>query len=239
MVDRYVWVYGERFRWWPTPASSIRPESWPEAVPGCAEALRYARDPLDFGRTEIARLELAGTLVNLARNGDFSSSTACLMDGAEQKWHEGRPPAGWTAWQKSDSKGRFVWDRETGAKGKGAAQASHVAEGCFIQAGKAVAGQCYAVRAACKLRGSGSAWLRVRWQTAEGRWTAEGQDRLFCGEPSQNRWQELFGVVEVPEGVGRLVVLLSVSGQDAPEDTVWFDDVELYRLSEHVTAPSP
>jgi hypothetical protein len=238
-ADQYVWVYGERFRWWPTPVRNVRPESWPEAVPGCEDALRYARDPLDFGRTETARLERAGKLVNLARNGDFSSSTARAMDGAEQKWYDGRPPAGWTAWQRSDSKGSFVWDRETGAKGKGAAKASRVADGCFLQAYKVAAGERYAVRAACKLHGSGSAWLRARWQTTEGRWTAEGQDRLFYGQASQDSWRELFGAVEVPEGAGRLVVLLSVSGQDTPEDTAWFDDVELYRLSEHETGTSP
>jgi hypothetical protein len=238
-ADQYVWVYGERFRWWPTPAGNVRPESWSEAIPGCEQALRYARDPLDFARTEIARMKAAGKLVNLARNGDFSSSSAVSVDGVEQHWYDGRPPAGWTAWQRSDSKGSFVWDREAGAKGKGAAKASRVADGCFLQACKATAGECYSVRAACKLRGSGSAWLRVRWQTAEGRWIAEGQDRLFYGEASRDQWQELLGVVEVPEGTGRLLVLLSVGGQDTPEDTVWFDDVELCRLSEHATGTSP
>jgi hypothetical protein len=238
-ADQYVWIYGERFRWWPTPVHNVRSESWSEAIPGCEAALRYARNPLDFARTEMARLEQAGKLTNLARNGDFSSSTARTMDGAEQQWRDGRPPAGWTAWQRSDSKGSFAWDRETGAKSKGAACASRVADGCFLQSCKVAAGECYAVRTACKLHGSGTAWLRVRWQTAEGRWTAEGQDRLFYAEATQHSWQELFGVVEVPERAARLVVLLSVSGQDTSEDTVWFDDVELYRLSELVKSTSP
>jgi hypothetical protein len=193
--------------------------------------LRYARDPLDYARTEIARTQQAGKLVNLARNGDFSSSAAKSMDGAGQQWHNGAPPAGWSAWQRDDSKGTFAWDRETGAAGKGAARASRVAEGCFLQSYQVVPGERYAVRAACKVHGNGNAWLRVRWQTAEGRWTAETQDQLFYCQASPDNWRELFGVVEVPEGVGRLLILLSVGGQSTAEDVVWFDDLELYNLS--------
>ena len=99
------------------------------------------------------------------------------------------------------------------------------------------AGERYAVRAACKVHGNGNAWLRVRWQTAEGRWTAETQDRLFYCEASPDNWRELFGVVEVPEGAGRLLILLGVGGQSTADDVVWFDDVELYKLSDRLGEP--
>ncbi len=187
----------------------------------------------------MARMKETGKLVNLARNGDFSSSTAKSMDGAEQKWHDGTPPAGWSAWQRDDSKGTFTWDREAGAAGKGAARASRIADGCFLQSYKVTPGERYAARAACKVHGNGNAWMRVRWQTAEGRWTAETQDRLFYGDASPDKWRELFGVVEVPEGVGRLLILLCVSGQNTAEDVVWFDDVELYSLTNHLERTSP
>jgi hypothetical protein len=230
-ADKYVWVYGERFRWWPTPNRGVRPQSWSEAMPGSEQALRYARDPLDYARTEIARAKRAGKLVNLARNGDFSSSMAKSMDGTEQKWHDGLPPAGWSTWQRDDSKGTFTWDRETGAAGNGAARASRVTDGCFLQSYKVAPGERYAVRTACKVHGNGNVWLRVRWQTTESRWTAETQDQLFYCEALPDNWRELFGVVEVPEGVGRLLILLGVGGQNATEDVGWFDDVELYRLT--------
>jgi hypothetical protein len=232
-ADEYVWIYGERFRWWPTPNQGVRPETWPEALPGSEQALRYARDPLDFARTEIAKLKAAGKLVNLARNGDFSSPAVKSMDGAEQRWHEGGPPAGWDAWQTDDSKGTFTWDRGVEAAGKGTARASRVADGCFLQSYKAAPGERYTVRAACKVHGNGNAWLRVRWQTAEGHWAAETQDRLVYCEPSPDNWRELFGVVEVPEGVGRLLILLGVGGQRTAEGVVWFDDVELYKLTDY------
>lgn len=40
VADEYVWVYGEKFRWWPTPNQRVRPQTWPEALPGCDQALR-------------------------------------------------------------------------------------------------------------------------------------------------------------------------------------------------------
>lgn len=230
VADEYVWVYGEKFRWWPTPNGGVRKEYWPEALPGSDKALRYARDPNDFGRTEIAELQKAGKLVNLARNGNFSDETAKTFQGADDPWREGRAPAGWTVWQEAKSKGQCTWDRKTGAQGKGAALATGVAGGCFIQSYPVKPGQRYTVRATAKLQGQGAGNLRVRWQTPEGTWTHELLDKLiFCDTP-QGEWNDLFGVVEVPEGVGRLVLLLSVSGQHSAEDKLWYDDVEVYRL---------
>ncbi len=168
--------------------------------------------------------------MNLVRNGDFGAPTAKSFDGAERQWREGRPPTGWDAWQREDSRGTFAWDRDTGVGGKGGAKASRVGNGCFLQAYQAVAGEHYAVRAVCKVHGNGSAWLRVRWQTMEGRWTAESEDQLLYCEPARDKWGELFGVVEVPEGAGRLLILLGVGGQTTVEDAVWLDDVELYKL---------
>ena len=132
-ADEYVWIYGEQFRWWPTKNGSVQAKTWPEALPGSDRALRYARNPLDFARTEMARLKKAGQLVNLARDGDFGVATAKSLEGSEQRWQQGGPPAGWTAWQADASHGTFTWDQETGAAGKGAAKASGVANGCFIQ----------------------------------------------------------------------------------------------------------
>ena len=98
-----------------------------------------------------------------------------------------------------------------------------------IQNGNAfsfVPGQC----AMLWVFGKGEAMIRVRWQTDEGKWTAVAQDKLiFCRGPRDD-WGELFGVVEVPEDVGRLIILLGVKDQRSPEDVAWYDDVELYKL---------
>ena len=229
-ADEYVWVYGEKFRWWPTPNSSVRAESWPEALPGCERALRWARDPVDYARTEIDQGQQSRTLVNLIQNGDFSAETVKSPEGGEQRWREGDRPAGWDAWQKAGSKGTFTWDRQTGVSGKGSAKATQVADGCFLQSHRAEPGERYAVRAFCKKQGQGNAWLRVRWQTAEGGWIAEDLDKLIFREFPQGQWAELFGVAEVPAGVGRLVLLLGAGGQTTAGDAVWYDDVGLYKI---------
>jgi len=123
---------------------------------------------------------------------------------------EDGPPAGWSAWQASDSHGTLTWDRETGTSGRGSARAAGIGNGCFLQHHTAEPGRHYAVRALCRRQGPGDAWIRVRWQTAEGTWTAEARDRLFFCPGPPGTWNEIFGVVEVPEGAGKLVVLLDV-----------------------------
>ena len=73
VADQYVWVYGEKFRWWPTENRGVKPETWPAALPGCDKALSFARDPVAFARAEIAELQKTGKAANLARNGDFGA----------------------------------------------------------------------------------------------------------------------------------------------------------------------
>jgi len=86
------------------------------------------------------------------------------------------------------------------------------------------------VRAVRRLQGRGTAHVRIRWQTAEGQWTLESQDQIVHAEGAPQEWHELFGVVQVPEGAGRLVILLGIGGQASPEVACWYDVVELYRL---------
>jgi hypothetical protein len=70
----------------------------------------------------------------------------------------------------------------------------------------------------------------IRWQSAEGRWTHEQDDRTFVFKPSAGEWRKGSGVVTVPLDVGKLVLLLGVSGQVADTDVCWFDNLALYRL---------
>ena len=227
-ADEYVWVYGEKSTWWPYPHPSIKTK-WDETMPGATDALRMATDPADYGRRKLSEMVAAGTATNLTRNGDFSSDKAAgptpdvMLD-----WKTGGAPAGWNTWLEDPTKGTFTWDRETGG---GSARASGVAGGCFIQTILPVEpGQVYAVQAKYKLQGQGSASIRIRWQTPEGKWIHDQLDRLVYGSGKATDWQELTGVAEVPEGVGRLIILLGVGGQAGDQDVVWFDDVRAYRL---------
>lgn len=236
VADEYVWIYGEQFRWWPTLSGRTQPKSWSEALPGCAQSLRFARDPIDFARTELARLRAAGKLVNLARNGNFQSDEATMLDGQKAAYHEGATPAGWHAWQTDNSKGTFTWDRQSGAPGgpPGAGRIAGVTDGCLIQDYHAKPGEYYAISALQRVAGKGQGAIRVRWQTADGKWIHETEDVLIypspTAKPASGEWVRLFGVARVPDGVGRMVVLLGASGQSAASDVIWYDDVEVHKL---------
>lgn len=230
VADEYVWIYGEQYRWFPTPNKRVKEQSWDEVLPGCEAILAYARDPMEYACLKISELKKSGKLVNLARNGDFGSDKTVNLEGVAVDWKVGGAPAGWAFWQEKTSKGTFTWDREIGAAGKGSARASGVANGCFIQAYNVNPHERYFIQAVCKLQGKGDAKIRVRWQTADSKWTAEEQDRHIAPSGERKGWNEMAGVVEVPEGVGRLVILLGVNGQSSAEDVAWYDDVRVYKI---------
>ncbi|OGV82601.1 MAG: hypothetical protein A3K18_08140 [Lentisphaerae bacterium RIFOXYA12_64_32] len=232
VADEYVWMYGEKNRWWPTPNGGVNKESWAEALPGSEDALRWARDPADFARDRITALRQAGTLVNLARNADFGAATAPDVEGKQQDWKDGGAPAGWSFWQTDKSKGVIAWDRETGATAPGSARAANVENGCFIQTFPVKPGDRYAVRTLARCQGRSSVSVRVRWQTADRKWTKETQDVILSpGAAVIGDWREIFGAVTIPEEVGNLVLLLGMSSQFSDQDVAWFDDVEVHALT--------
>ncbi len=212
-ADEYVWVYGEKFRWWPTPDKRVGAKSWPEALPGCDGVLRYVRDPIAYGRSRLAKIKKTP---NLARNGDFPAKIE-----------------GWSVWQDKKSKGSFTWDRKVGHGAKGSARNAGAREGCFLQKHDARPGDRYLVRSFCRIQGKGDIQMRVRWQTAEDKWTATQHDKIVqpaVADALGEKWSELFTVVEVPRGADKLLIILLTKNQQTDKDIVWFDDVELYKL---------
>ena len=225
-ADRYVWIYGEQCRWWgPTNYTGRtltntvgRGRLWEEALPGVTRAIEGVRDPLGLARRDLAQMRADGTATNLVLNGDFA---ACGPDGR---------PAEFGAWQDTaaGSHGTFAWD---GAVGGGSARAAGAANGCFLQGRSARSGERYRIAARALVRGTSIATLRVRWQREDGAWTLEALD-VPCGfvrEPGGD-WDTAETVVTVPRGAGRIVLLLGVRAQRGPDDTAWFDDLELHRL---------
>lgn len=222
-ADEYVWVYGEQCRWWGkplnVPKSVGQGRLWEEAMPGLTRAIAYVRDPLRAAQDEIAKQRSAGTLTNLARNADFSRPASQKDDAM---------PAEFSAWQdEKNPTGKFSWDTSVGA---GSARATKVKWGCFIQSHSVKPGETYAVEADCLPRGASNPTLVMRWQTAESRWTHEHDDRTFVFKPQQGERRKTLGVVTVPPDVGKLVILLNVTGQVADGDVCWFDNLALYRL---------
>jgi hypothetical protein len=235
-ADEYVWIYGEQCRWWGKPLnlpkSVGKGRLWEEALPGITRGIAYTRDPERAAQDEIARLRVAGTLTNLARNADFARP-------ARQK--DGALPAEFSAWQdERTSSGKFAWDGQVGTlalnvgegrgEGVGAARATGVKWGCFIQSHPVNRGETYAVQVDCLAHVASNPTLVVRWQTAESRWTYEHDDRAFAFRLRESEWRKAFGVVTVPPDVGKLVIRLNVTGQAADTDVCWFDNLALYRL---------
>ena len=222
-ADEYVWIYGEQCRWWgperelPNTAGQGRLRE--EAMPGLTGAIAYTRDPLAAAKVELAELRDSGQLVNLAKNPDFREPA---------NPQAGSLPAEFGAWQdEKTSAGQFTWDADVG---EGSGRATKVKWGCFIQGLAVQPGEKYAVAVSCRSQGNSQPTLVVRWQTAESRWIQEKLDQTFPFESGDGEWQSAFGVVTVPDDVGRLLVLLNVTGQITDDDICWFDNLGVYRL---------
>jgi hypothetical protein len=226
-ADEYVWIYGEQCRWWgnwelndwfreTVKKTAGQGRHWEDAIPGLTWVIQSVRDPESATREEIAKRRAAGTLHNLTRNGDFSETTP-----------DRKRPAEWNTWQDEGSKGRFEFDA---AVGGGAAKATQVKDGCFLQSHNAKPGDTYTLQAECRSTGATLPGLMVRWQRADGSWVRWDADITFCFSGSRDGWAQAFGAVTVPDNAEKLVVLLIVKQQLADEDACWFDNVELYQL---------
>jgi hypothetical protein len=204
-ADEYVWIYGEKARWWPGGRKEF--PTWPEKLLGADRALQRAAHPVAFASTALAS---AKPEENLLANPAFSERDP---NGLPQKW--------WT-WQDDQSHGQFT-TRD------GAACLTQMANGCFGQIVPVKPGERYALSARVRKTGKGVPTVSVRWKTPEQRWTAESLDQRLT--PAQrDGWNELVTLVQVPEGVGHLVVLLGVAQQTAAADLAEFDDVRLVRM---------
>jgi len=230
-TDQYIWTWGEKYRWWPTASTEknarVNPQSWEEILPGVEDAMYGAADPTYLLKRAAKRFEeqeKAGQLVNLVKNGDFSLA--------------GKPSAEFPEWRiwKTTKLGviaRDVAQDRTGQAGSGTARLRAMHNGVLIQNLPAQPGEYYMVRAWRKYqKNGGKGGIRVRWQDAAGKWVAESQDVLIHAPANTppGQWHLLEGIARVPEGATELVILLGAKDQNAPDDVLWYDDVQAYRI---------
>ncbi|HWH68233.1 MAG TPA: hypothetical protein VNT26_02570, partial [Candidatus Sulfotelmatobacter sp.] len=230
-ADEYVWIYGEQCRWWgnwelndgfreTVKKTAGRGRHWEEAMPGLTRLLQSLRDPEAAAREDIACRRAAGQLSNLVLNGAFSAATP-----------DKKSPAEWNSWQEDGSKGRFDFDA---AVGGGAARATQVRNGCFLQSHTVQPGETYAISAECRPTGATVPGLLIRWQRSDGTWVRWDADATFTFTGSREGWAQAFGLVTVPDNAGKLVILLKAQNQLNDSDTCWFDNVEFYRIEEYI-----
>ncbi len=169
---------------------------------------------------------------NLAENGDFED-----ISGAPTSARKGQPaertPAAWCTWQASP-RARFSAEKSLGRYGSIAARISNAGSAAYFQVHKAQPGQRYLCLAHARGmpadQDTGGA-LAIRFRRPDETWHPRRDLEPRVQMVAQDGWQPLMVVVTVPEGAGRLVLLLSAKGQ--PKDAaVLFDDVGLYRLPE-------
>ncbi|MDO4570829.1 MAG: hypothetical protein Q4D38_10620 [Planctomycetia bacterium] len=215
-ADEYVWVYGEKHRWWNIPEGQEKIRHWEDALPGISDRLRWLAHP-DEHLAHLEKVAHEGGLgENLLQNSAF-------LEGENGK------PSDWGFWQREDSNGKFksVHFGENSAGGF-----EKVLNGCYIQGISVKPGEKYLILGKVRLLGNASALISAQWQTEDQKWTHWGANVAFvppAGDEAE--WKTIRGIVTVPKETGRLMILTCVYHQHTLEDECAFDDVEVYRLS--------
>jgi len=230
-ADEYVWLYGEQASWWLSPHPTADKQRWTELLPGVEPMLWSVVDPVQYAVKFLA--EVDAETANLLSNGDFSTQEGDAPAGAQaEDWQTEGAPAGWSFWQSqaAESEGSPGWDGKVGHGAPGAATMRDVKNGCLIQSVEVTPGKRYVVAAWYRQQGEGVPAVRARWHTPEGKWHAQHEDRFLAPRGSEDDWRRMVGVVRVPEGAGRLVLLLLMEGQQSKEHVVWWDDVAVFEM---------
>lgn len=161
---------------------------------------------------------------NLIVNGGFE--TAGSRPGEPDA-----PPTGWKTYSSGD---RARFNIRSGAGRTGSTmEVTHAKSGSvLLQSHDVTAGQkclCVAYAAGSSDQEAARGYLAVRFQTASGEWHPRRDMEPQVYMVSQQGWQPLALLVKVPEGAGRLVLM--VGAKEQPMDSaVLFDDIAMYQL---------
>lgn len=225
-ADEYVWVYGEKNRWWNLAEARPRGKNpkpaqfWNDALENLTERIWEIKNPLKAARIVFEKYVKDRKLKNLLDNGDFA-----------KKDPKTPMPESWRSWQlENQPQGTFFWDGEVQG---GVAAAKNIRNGCVMQTIPVKSGERYYFKTEACTSGNSSVAIRLRWQNDKG-WTKESLDPLLSpvpvGLPGVWKNHVLEGTALVPEGVTKLVVLLSVAGQTEASDRAWFDNAVLCKI---------
>lgn len=183
-------------------------------------------------------LDIRGELRNIAANPSFEEQRP--SDGeadAKLNWQALNAP-GWSQWLRPGTRGQVGVATDTARTGSNSLVLTGVEAACGIYTQAAEPGERYRVRCWVKTsvrpeagqeRTGGT--LTMKWQTADGKWLSAIPERRVALPAGTASWTPLLGLVTIPDGVGRLVVLLGAKDQ-ALEEQTWFDDLCLEKLCE-------
>lgn len=218
-TDEFVWIYGEQHRWWNLSEKSGPSQHWDDALPGLSSLIEKIKDPTAAALKRLEKLQAENLAVNLLVNGDFSLPPTDSVTGGK----EGTIPRGWGFWQHENHQTGHCSVRD------GAAFLENVTNGCLLQTVNVQPGEDYLVTVTVRCGRRATPTLRLRWQTADGAWTQVEKD-VLVGPESDSETVKLATMVRVPEGVGKIAVLLGAADQKKEADNCCFDDVRLIRI---------
>jgi hypothetical protein len=201
--DGIVWLYGEKGRWWP--GGAVQYKLWTDRLPNAAKNLRIAKDPQLYAR-EI--LSTASQKQNLLQNPSFSESV------------DNKTPAKWWTWQVQNGQGTFSVDAGQG-------RIDQASLGIFGQHIAVKPGQIFASLLRVKSTGRGVGYLEIGWKTSKDQWIPQRIRFDSNGIKDAIGWQEILGLIEVPELAATMIFMPSVSGQITQEDVVRFSEAKL------------
>lgn len=247
--DEYVWTWRESRKWYPGKYPHVWQEKtlsrYPElpgpyigmAIPGVDDAIFYGRDPWNYA---LQRLKDPKSLKNLLSNPDFESTAAAktVLTAAPGSVMIKKLPC-WETWQHKKSKGSFSLAERNGIGGN-ALQIKNVAHGCAHQSVKIDPNSAYIVRASAKQINQCGASLSVQWRNAQGKWCDHAMNvATSFSEDLGNGWKRATLVIRnVPEKACYLSVMLN-SYAGGPDDSVLFDNVELFSMFEKEPSIAP
>jgi len=142
---------------------------------------------------------------------------------------------GWTTWNFQQSVTEFFWDREEKHTGNYSVSIrENQIAGCFQTSVKVEPGCIYKLSFWVKQKPPDKGGnLTIRWMDNEG-WADQGNKkapRIIIPYPTgkESKWQKVEIIFSSPPGVSSCIPLFSAPRQE-PEEAIWFDDVEMYKI---------
>ncbi|TWT82519.1 hypothetical protein CA13_39820 [Planctomycetes bacterium CA13] len=225
--DGFVWLYGERGRWWPDPTNTALWHNkdvyplWSDRIAGCVEVIGEVRDSVEPASLPyVPALPISPAIIG--------------------------PPIvfeNWTTWVHPESDGQVKFlDPTSGnqltdkpeTERKAVIEIRGAKNAAALCSFPVTPGQRYRVSAKARQNGRGLIKMALRFRDDKNNWLVKrGIDSIVYphnGDP--NTWRTIEGDAVVPEGAAHLVVTLAAKNQIGSTDFAEFGSFQGHLLKE-------
>ncbi len=226
VADEYVWTWNERVQWWP----KNNLDALNQRVPGINQALRCAK-----GIREVeAMLAEQPASPSILANGLFTAAADDGKTANEDQLRTATPF--WSVYVSKDSPvGTFTPVAAGGPSGEPAAVAAGFAQGCVITSLATVTpGEFLLLRGRAKLEDCAVGDVTVAWKKDAAGWWVWDETKYPLARASLSavpgsEWREFKALVQVPNEITCLGLMLNIGKQRPGKDKITFADIELLR----------